>query len=124
MPQSNGHNLENEQPLDEAVHDMIAPVFASPLVESIVDSDEAVENIDGTVLYLNDLMFGDDNSVTIKSDVTELVHLVTTDPVVNSGIAEVISSDPSKMVDMHYYEFPHNVTVYADHDLHVIYLDG
>jgi len=73
---------------------------------------------DGTVLYLNELLVSDDNTVVLKSfSDSELVHLVTNDPVSESGVISAANElqTPSEVDGFHYYYFPNDIKIYAEY---------
>jgi len=85
-----------------------------------------VENIDGTVLYLNDLITSDDNSVVLRNfSEDDLVHLVAPDAVTESGIIGGNMDAPGQdsMDGYFYYSFPDDLKIYSEHAL-VVLVDG
>ena len=91
---------------------MSAPEFGSETAPANVD------DIDGTVLYLNELVPGDDNSVVLKGFADELVHLVTDETMKESGVFDGNDALPSAdLAGYHYYVFNDDMTVYSDQAL-------
>lgn len=75
---------------------------------------------DGTVLYLNELLVSDDNTVILKSFAEgDLVHLIASDPVSESGVISAANEVySSSIVDgFHYYYFPNDIKIYAEYAL-------
>jgi hypothetical protein len=80
-----------------------------------------VGDIDGTVLYLNTLVPDSENAVVLKGFSEELVHLVTENTMVESGVFDGTAALPSaELMGFHYYIFPDDVKVYSDQALVIL----
>ena len=84
------------------------------------------ESRDGTVLYLNELLVSDSNSVILKSGSSdELVHLIVQADAHEAGVFSETFTGPttSGYEGYHYYYFPDEVKVYAEHALVILVAD-
>ncbi len=109
----------------DIVYDMSKPDFQSPEHDWITNTDLQGVPADGTVLFLNELLFDDNSSVLIKSSLEDVVHLVVDTPLIESDVLSSVSTDDSQSAVMHhYYEFPNDLKVYSEHSLQLIYLEG
>ena len=106
---------------------MSVEIVDFPFTMSTPDFGGDIEAIDGTVLYLNSLWTGDDNSVVLKSfSEDDLIHLVAPNEVSESGIiGSDMSALPSDgMEGYYYYTFPDDVKVYSEQALVVLVAEG
>ena len=105
---------------------MTVEIVDFPFKMTAPDFGGDVENIDGTVLYLSDLITSDDNSVVLKNfSEDDLVHLVVPDAVTESGIigGNVDIAGAETMDGYFYYSFPDDLKIYSEHAL-VVLVDG
>lgn len=82
------------------------------------------EDVDGYVLYLDELLTSESNVVVLKNFVdSEFVQLLVSSPVIDDGI--VSSTNDALIVEpalqgYHFYSFPNDITVYAEQALHIL----
>ena len=80
-----------------------------------------VGDIDGTVLHLNTLVPDDDNTVVLKGFADELVHLVTENTMLESGVFDGNTALPSAdLMGFHYYVFQDDIKIYSDQALVIL----
>lgn len=78
-------------------------------------------DIDGTVLHINMLVPDQDNTVVLKGFAEELVHLVTDNTMLESGVFDGNTALPSAdLMGFHYYLFPDDVKIYSDQALVIL----
>ena len=95
--------------------EMSAPQFESETAPT------DISEIDGTVLYLNTLLPDQDNAVVLKGFAEELVHLVTENTMLESGVFDGGAALPSaELIGFHYYLFPDDIKVYSDQALVIL----
>ncbi len=103
---------------------MTVEIVDFPFQMTSPDFGGDLDAIDGTVLFLNDLITSEDNSVVLKNfSEDDLVHLVAPTAVSESGIIgsnfDAPSSSPG--VDGYFfYSFPDDLKVYSEHALVVL----
>ena len=77
---------------------------------------------DGTVLYLNELMMSEENTIILKgASIGDFVQLVTSDPITESGLI-VNDSMPDALPEVagfHYYDFANYTRVYSEFELSI-----
>ena len=118
----------NENNTDDAGEtDMIGvetiafPFEMSPPQFEAESAPADIGDIDGTVLHLNMLVPDQDNSVVLKGFAEELVHLVTENTMLESGVFDGNTALPSaELMGFHYYIFPDDIKVYSDHALVIL----
>jgi len=80
-----------------------------------------VGEIDGTVLYLNSLVPDAENTVVLKGFAEELVHLVTENTMLESGVFDGNTALPSAdLMGFHYYVFQDDIKIYSDQALVIL----
>lgn len=125
---TNSSSQPPENPLvaeADVIFDMASPGFQDQENDWFTEMDQSGIPVDGTVLYLNQLLLNDESSVLIKSSAEDRVHLIVDSPLVNSDIVNVSwESSEATSAAHHYYEFPNDLKVYSEHSLTLVYLEG
>jgi len=115
---TSGNDIDNTN--DDTSDEIGVETIAFPFTMSPPEFGEdlspvGIEDIDGTVLFLNEFVPNDDNAVVLKGFAEELVHLVTEGTMVESGIFDGNAALPSaELAGFHYYIFNDDLTVYSD----------
>lgn len=120
MVTSGNENIDQESETTDGigVETIAFPFTMSPPEFGSESAPVNVEDIDGTVLYLNELVPDDDNSVVLKGFAEELVHLVAESPILESGVFDGNAALPSaELIGFHYYIFNDDMKVYSDQAL-------
>ena len=79
---------------------MIEDKSEFPFEMSIPEFGVEQDTPDGTVLYLNELLVSEDNTVVLKSFAeSDLVHLIAPDPVSESGV--ILAANEMKRVQVY-----------------------
>ena len=102
---------------------MTVEIVDFPFKMTSPDFGGEIENIDGTVLYLNDLITSADNSVVLRNfSEDDLVHLVAPDAVTESGIVggNIPAASGEAIDGYFYYAFPDDLKIYSEHALVVL----
>ena len=126
MPEKTPSLIEAALILDaDVIFDMTAPIFEDIENEWITEMDQSAIPADGTVLYLNQLLLDDQNSVLIKSSSEDNVHLIVENPLISTDVINVVADIGGDIGTVHhYYEFPNDLKVYSEHSLQLILLEG
>lgn len=79
---------------------------------------------DGNVLYLDELLTSDTNVVVLKNFASsDFIQLVVSEPLIDNGIVmevgDMAGADPG-MQGYHFYNFPNEITVYAEQALQIL----
>lgn len=119
--ENKNEDLLDQEENDPTVETVDFPFDMPPPEFGTGETAANAEDIDGTVLYLNSLVPDQDNSVVLKGFAEELVHLVTDNAMVESGVFEAGGSIPSaELMGFHYYIFPDDIKVYSDQALVIL----
>ncbi|NNC36202.1 MAG: hypothetical protein HKO02_02000 [Hyphomonadaceae bacterium] len=118
----NENETENADDTDIIGVETIAFPFEMSAPQFEAESAPAdIGDIDGTVLHLNSLVPDQDNTVVLKGFAEELVHLVTDNTMLESGVFDGNTALPSAdLMGFHYYLFPDDIKIYSDQALVIL----
>jgi len=118
----NENNIDDDVETDIVGVETIAFPFEMSAPQFEAESAPAdIGDIDGTVLHLNTLVPDDDNTVVLKGFAEELVHLVTENTMLESGVFDGNTALPSAdLMGFHYYVFQDDIKIYSDQALVIL----